>query len=107
MLERFAPLQTKAHDVQLPNVVHLPLEVGQGGMRNRVVELVAIMAIQVALFGHVQVRSPRIGVKNATDLPQIEHSFPYHSQRRGVKKRGWILVLLDALSAEKDKTCRI
>jgi hypothetical protein len=57
-------------------------------MRNRVVELVAIVAIQVALFGHVQVRSPRFGVKNATDLLEIEHSFPYHSHRRGVKQPG-------------------
>jgi hypothetical protein len=54
-------------------------------MPNRVVELVAIMAIQVALFGHVQVRSPRFGVKNARGLPEIEHPFPYHSHRRGVK----------------------
>ena len=88
MLQRFAPLQTEAHDAELPNVVHPLLEIGQGRMRNRVVELVAIMAIQVALFCHVQVRSPRFGVKNATDLPEIEHSFPYHSHRRGVKQPG-------------------
>jgi hypothetical protein len=85
MLERFAPLQTEAHDAELPNVVHPFLEIGQGRMPNRVVELVAIMAIQVALFGHVQVRSPRFGVKNARGLPKIEHLFPYHSHRRGVK----------------------
>ena len=77
-----------AHDAELPNVVHPLLEIGHGRMRNRVVELVAIMAIQVALFGHVQVRSPRFGVKNAKDLVEIEHSFPYHSHRRGVKQPG-------------------
>jgi hypothetical protein len=71
MLERFAPLQTEAHDAELPNVIHPFLEIGQGRMRNRVVELVAIMAIQIALFGHVQVRSPRFGVKNARGLPEI------------------------------------
>jgi hypothetical protein len=43
------------------------------------------MAIQVALFRDVQVRSPRFGVKNARGLPKIEHLFPYHSHRRGVK----------------------
>ena len=46
------------------------------------------MAIEVALFGHVQVRSPRFGVKNATDLLEIEHSFPYHSHRSSVKQLG-------------------
>jgi len=72
-------------------------------MRNRVVELVAIMAIQVALFGHVQVRSPRFGVKNATDLPEIEHSFPYHSHRRGVKQPGYFLTLLEAIAQTKER----
>jgi len=43
------------------------------------------MAIQVALFRDVQVRSPRFGVKNARGLPKIEHLFPYHSHRLGVK----------------------
>src|SRR5205823_12577398 len=76
MLERFAPLQTEARDAELPNVVHPLLQIGHGRMRNRVVELVAIMAIQVALFGHVQVRSPRFGVKHAKGLLEIEHSFP-------------------------------
>ena len=80
-----APLQTEAHDTELPNVVHPLLEVGQGRMPNRVIELVAIMAIQVALFRDVQVRSPRFGVKNARGLLEIEHSFPYHSHRRSVK----------------------
>src|SRR6266404_5262874 len=88
MLERFAPLQADAYDAELPNVVHPLLEVGQGRMWNRVVELVAIMAIQIALFSYVQVRSPRFGVKNATDLLEIEHSFSYHSHRRGVKQLG-------------------
>src|SRR5262245_12608016 len=85
MLERFASLQTEAHDAELPNVVHPFLEIGQGRMPNRIVEFVAIMTIQVALFRDVQVRSPRFGVKNARGLPKIEHLFPYHSRRRGVK----------------------
>ena len=78
MLERFAPLQTEARDAELPNVVHPFLEIGQDRMRNRVVELVAIMTIQVALFGHVQVRSPWFGVKNANGL--LETTFVSLSQ---------------------------
>ena len=76
-------------------------------MRNRVVEFVAIMAIQVALFSHVQMRGPRFGIKNAGSLPEIEHSFPYHSHRRGVKQLRWFLILLEAIGADKEKTCRI
>jgi hypothetical protein len=101
MLERFAPLQTEAHDVELPHMVHPLLEISQGRMRNRVVELVAIVAIQVALFGHVQVRSPRFGVKNATDLLEIEHSFPYHSHRRQATSRKYSAVRLRALTSLK------
>jgi hypothetical protein len=86
MLKRFASLQTEARDAELPNVVHPFLEIGQDRMRNRVVELIAIMTIQVALFGHVQVRNPWFGIKNASDLLEREHSFPYHSNRRGVKQ---------------------
>src|SRR5438046_10326167 len=86
MLPRFASLQTEAHDTELPNVVHPFLKIGQDRMRNRVVELIAIMTIQVALFGHVQVRNPWFGVKNASDLLERERSFHYHSHRSGVQQ---------------------
>jgi hypothetical protein len=46
-------------------------------------------------------RSPRFGVKNATDLLEIEHSFPYHSHRRGVKQLRWFLILLEAIGPDK------
>src|SRR5262245_1414927 len=72
-------------------------------MRNRVIELVAVMAIQVALFGHVQVRNPRFGIKNARHLLKIEHSFSYHSHRRGVKQARQFLVLLEATGPEKEE----
>src|SRR5436305_13649938 len=105
MLERFAPLQTEAHDAELPNVVHPLLEISQGRMRNRVVELDAIMAIQVALFGNVQVRRPRFGVKIAMDLLEIEHSFAYHSHILGVIQLRRILVLFKEIGAKMEKTC--
>jgi len=57
MLERFAPCRPRRMTSSFSHVVHPLLEISQGRMRNRVVELVAIVAIQVALFGHVQVRS--------------------------------------------------
>ena len=102
MLERFAPLKTDpAHDAELPDVVHPLLQIGHGRMRNRVVVLVAIMAIQVALFRHVKVRDPRFAVENPKDLLEIEHSFPYHSHRRQATRRKYSAVRPRALQSLK------
>ena len=74
MLERFAPLKTDTEHAELPDVVNPLLEIGHCRMRDRVVELVAIMAIQVALLGHIEVRNPRLGVENPKNLLEIDHS---------------------------------
>jgi len=89
MLERFAPLQTETGDAQLPDVVHPFLEIGQGRMRKRVVVLVAVVAIQVALLCHIELRNPRLGIENPDGLREIlEHSYPYRSRGDGVKLPG-------------------
>jgi hypothetical protein len=104
MDKRLASLQTEARDAELPNVVHPFLEIGQDRMRNRVIELIAIMTIQVALFGHVQVRSPWFGIKNASDLLEREHSFPYHGHRtRCQASRIGFLILLEAIGPKKEE----
>ena len=55
---------------------------GEGRMRERVVILVAVVAIEVALLRHVQVRGPRFRVENPDSLLEVlEHSLPY--RRRG------------------------
>ena len=68
MLERFAPLKADADDSEAPDMVHPFLEVGRGGMWDRVVVLVAVMAIQVALLGHIEVRDPWLAVEHSKDL---------------------------------------
>jgi len=42
-------------------------------MRDRVVVLVAVMAIQIALFRYVNVRDPRFAVENPKDLLETDH----------------------------------
>ncbi len=44
-------------------------------MRNRVIELVAIVAIQVALLGYIQMRSPWLVVEDSKDLLETDHWF--------------------------------
>ena len=42
-------------------------------MWNRVVVLVAVMAIQVALLRDIEVRDPRLAVENPNDLLETDH----------------------------------
>ena len=74
MLKGFAPLKTDPDNAERSDVVHPLLEVGHCRMRDRVVVLVAIMAIQVALLRHVKVRDPRFAVENPKDLLETDHS---------------------------------
>ena len=74
MLERFAPLQAEARDAELAHVVHPLLEIGEGGMRERVIVLVAVMAIEVALFRHIKMGGPWLGIENPDGLLEVlEH----------------------------------
>src|SRR6187551_2283908 len=74
MFEWLAPLETDPDNAKRSDVVHPLLQVGHCRMRDRVVVLVAVMAIQVALFRHVKVRDPRLAVENPKDLLETDHS---------------------------------
>ena len=86
MLERFASLETDAGDTEVPDVVHPFLEVGHGRVRDRVVVLVAVMAIEIALLGHIEMRNPRLAVENPKDLLETDHCCSYRPRREGVKQ---------------------
>jgi hypothetical protein len=73
MLEWFAALETEPGDAEIADFGHPPLQIGDRGMRNRVIELVAIMAIEVALLGHIEMCGPRLGVEDTSDGPKNRH----------------------------------
>src|SRR5262245_5756937 len=73
MLERFAALEADADDAKSTDMVHPFLEVGGGRMWDRIVVLVAVMAIEVALLRHIEVCDPGLAVENPKGVLQRAH----------------------------------
>jgi len=74
MFEWLASLETDPDNAKRSDVVHPLFYVGYGWVRDGVVVLVAVMAIQVALLRYVKVRDPRFAVENPKDLLETDHS---------------------------------
>jgi hypothetical protein len=70
-------LQAEPGDAQFPDFVHPPFEISCRGVRDRVVVLIAIVAIEVALFRDVEMGDPGLVIEHPRDRLDGKH------ERRG------------------------
>ncbi len=65
MLERLTALQTEPRHTELADFVYPLFYIGQRRMRDGVIVLVAVSAIEVALVGDVEMRDPGFSIESA------------------------------------------